>query len=414
MANRIDLGEVRSGLRLTHIVSVVAGASLVGMALLLRKAFQGHAGARIACLRIGLVGASLAISLVAAETLLRVYQFRVYPHGYWRIDAKTGLTCGVAGYHGVRKSEYGRVAISTNEYGFRGPIFNARNSGRKVLILGDSFVQACQVEYKATLGALLEARSAGRLQVMQVGIPGWGQGDQIRWLKEVGVKLNPDIVVVVVFLGNDLTIDNMKPGNLGSYGRRVTRDGLLLKGKSKAAEVPWLSLSNLALYKLVRLNLTTSRRTQATGKLSAKDSSSDPFPIPNYYRRFLPIYRLDERNDSVFQTFFSLVEMFEALSDRAGFKLVFTLIPWHAAMSDERFHRVLDHYSLPENAYDRTVAHRILNAFFARKGILHVDLKGAFESYGKPLEAYGKTDPHLSPTGHEWVAEALWKPIDGE
>jgi hypothetical protein len=105
--------------------------------------------------------------------------------------------------------------ISFNSAGMRDTEheFTPRPGVFRILLLGDSFMEAQQVTFEASMPYLLQeqlSRLTGKqIEVITAGVGGWGNDDELRWLSSYGVKYKPDLVVVAMTLHNDIT-DNRK------------------------------------------------------------------------------------------------------------------------------------------------------------------------------------------------------------
>jgi len=161
-----------------------------------------------------------------------------------------------------RTSEY-VAQVRTNSHGLRGDeIVEPRppEAGR-ILVSGDSFVEARQVPEPRSMVALLDAalneplnrastgRSRGQLcEVLNGGIAGWGTGEQYVYLRNEGLRLKPDLVVLVFYLGNDVSNNDRRAHpNRGWHvgpGFRLDAAGALeeLPLRVEADESPLVSL----------------------------------------------------------------------------------------------------------------------------------------------------------------------------
>jgi len=93
----------------------------------------------------------------------------------------------------------------------------------RILMLGDSFVQAVQVREGETAHQVLEEEldhqtSSQQVEVLSAGVGGWGTGQQLLYYRHEGRHYQPDLVLLMFFLGNDVK-DNLP-------GRGVTVEGL--------------------------------------------------------------------------------------------------------------------------------------------------------------------------------------------
>ncbi|MEW5959039.1 MAG: SGNH/GDSL hydrolase family protein [Chloroflexota bacterium] len=93
----------------------------------------------------------------------------------------------------------------------------------RILMLGDSFVQAVQVREPETAHQVLEDALNSRgasppVEVVSAGVGGWGTGQQLQYFRREGRRYQPDLVLLMFFLGNDVK-DNLP-------GRGVTVAGI--------------------------------------------------------------------------------------------------------------------------------------------------------------------------------------------
>ena len=89
----------------------------------------------------------------------------------------------------------------------------------RILMLGDSFVHAVQVDEAATAHQLLEDQlnrvelpAGDKVEVISAGVTNWGTNQQLIFYRDQGRQFSPDVVLLMAYLGNDL-LDNL-PGNV--------------------------------------------------------------------------------------------------------------------------------------------------------------------------------------------------------
>lgn len=128
-----------------------------------------------------------------------------------------GLTTGISeagthlrpGFEGrYRNAEYS-ISIAVNSRGLRGPeIAYPKAAGiYRILALGDSFTFGQGVEFDDAWPEMLEARTGPGTEVLNAG---WAAGSPIghlRFLTDSGPELDADLVLVAVFVGNDVVED---------------------------------------------------------------------------------------------------------------------------------------------------------------------------------------------------------------
>lgn len=120
-----------------------------------------------------------------------------------------------------------RNRFATNEQGYRGaPLRVAKPQGhRRVLLLGDSFTEAIQVDQTQTFAARL-TELAPQVEFVNAGVACYGTVQQLRYLEQTGLDLAPD-AVLLQYCSNDL-IDNIRRWFVGMGPRphaRLTAQG---------------------------------------------------------------------------------------------------------------------------------------------------------------------------------------------
>ncbi len=148
----------------------------------------------------------------------------------WRGKPHYQTTVNTEGYyHDLRLNSRG---MHDTEHPLDKPAHTTR-----ILLLGDSFVQAIHVDQTETAHQVLEDtlnhQSPGQtFEVVSAGVGGWGTGQQLRYYRAEGRQYQPDVVLLALFLGNDVK-DNLP-------GRGVTVAGV-------NSYAPYFVLSGTAL-----------------------------------------------------------------------------------------------------------------------------------------------------------------------
>lgn len=158
------------------------------------------------------LGMATALTLGLLEVVLRVVDPLGSPlehlRGFYRLDAQGRIETN-PGWQGTFTVDGRTTAARTNRDGLRGPDLPEKAPGeRRVLLLGDSFTWGLGVEFDeaipAQLERLLRADAAGPVRVGNAGM--WGTGPR-EWgytLERHRATFQPDLVVAVSYLGNDV------------------------------------------------------------------------------------------------------------------------------------------------------------------------------------------------------------------
>ena len=165
-------------------------------------------------LRIITMVCAVLIALLICEVALRLFveqeikRLAIYDEDIgWR-----GRPNGSGMY--VRKSENIRTRYDYNNLGFRDEdVTPKREGGRRVMILGDSFVENLEVEYTKTFPALVEKQLRSEdesLDVAVVGSQGYSTSQELLAFRKFQPQVGADLVLLIVYCGNDFE-DNMRP-----------------------------------------------------------------------------------------------------------------------------------------------------------------------------------------------------------
>jgi lysophospholipase L1-like esterase len=160
-------------------------------------------------LNLALVLGSLLAAVGMLEVALRVVGFSHV--AFYRADDRLGLRLR-ADIDGRFTGE-GKADVRTNSAGFRDrDRVEQKPAGRyRIAVLGDSYVEALQVDLEETFPAQLERRLNGcgafggkKVEVLNFGVSGYGTAQQLLTFRHFASRYSPDLVISAVFTGNDI------------------------------------------------------------------------------------------------------------------------------------------------------------------------------------------------------------------
>ena len=95
----------------------------------------------------------------------------------------------------------------------------------RIIAIGDSFTYGAGVSYDQAFVTLLEHGLKERnadVEILNMGVPGWGPHEELELLKSTAVNFKPDLVLLNVFVGNDIIPDgHFEPAMLVAGQRYV-------------------------------------------------------------------------------------------------------------------------------------------------------------------------------------------------
>jgi hypothetical protein len=153
--------------------------------------------------RFALAVVSLLVALLAAEAGVRF----LAPQPVGAASSLLRGPLNVPGDHPVRTAEYD-VVVHVNARGFVDREWGPK-TGSRVVVIGDSFVQAAQVPLENGFGRVLDA-ALPDAEVLSMGVPGAGTATALGLLETYALPMDPDVVLLGFLVANDVM--NNHPG----------------------------------------------------------------------------------------------------------------------------------------------------------------------------------------------------------
>lgn len=168
---------------------------------------------RLWLFRLVAVGVALLGALLVAELALRLFvvqegkRLATYDADLgWR-----GRPNGAGIY--ARTTDNIQISFRYNALGFRDHEVSPKGSdGKRLLILGDSFVESLEVDYPQTFGAQLEKSIQNRdprWDVTLIGSQGYSTAQELIAFRKYRSLVEPDVVLLCFYCGNDFQ-DNLR------------------------------------------------------------------------------------------------------------------------------------------------------------------------------------------------------------
>ena len=341
---------------------------------------------------------ALVLSLAAAELGVRLFAPQ---HIGLSHQDRYGLALH---YPGITRflPQYGHE-VSLNSAGMRDRehTLEKRTGTFRILLLGDSFMEALQVPADSMLATLMErdlTRATGRpVEVINAGVSGWGTGDELRYLTRYGLAYHPDLVVVAMTLHNDIS-DNLR------------RDWYTLQDGVLAARDPqpksWLQFkilelkaflaTSVQLYQLVR-RVRHGREMQQVGQ-ALRSHVVELFTVPSPPNIVLG-WQLTEH----------LLGAIRDTSKAAGSQMAVVLLPLRYQLADTTFAGFVKHAEMPPDRMGMYQPQTMIRRMADSLRIPVIDLLPAFQQWtaeGKP-SFYLDGDGHWTDAGHRLAADVV-------
>lgn len=340
--------------------------------------------------RLILLGFSLFVSALVAEVAVRLVRpqaVMTVSRGLYQPDPPRRYRIA-PGFRGTVTNQVEfDTEVSTNSLGLRGSEVGPKR-GLRILALGDSFtfgVGAQQEEtWPARLGEILRA------EVLNAGAPGFGVPDAVAWYKRYGVELDPDVVVLAVFLANDL--QDASP----DQPKVAVVDGALVVPGETGGLRRWIYY-NSHLFRLLKSSVLEGRVRSLLGM-------REPWAVRELRSEF-SLYSA-ELPGELRRGAEATEQAVTRLS--SGKRVLAVLIPSLPQVDPKRWQAVLGQLGLDPAQHDPRRPNRLFREIFERHGVPVLDLTDTFQkAVGRGERIYYPIDQHLTPAGYELMARTI-------
>jgi len=307
----------------------------------------------------------------------------------------------------------------------------------RIVILGDSFMEAFQVELQDSLPRLLEKKLKHRnVEVINFGVGAYGTAQEYLYLKEEVLKYKPNLVLMAFYPLNDtrnnswaLEKELMNREGLRTFGRpfaQISADGELrfkmpdLEKLNKWEKRQFNSIQGEAnktfweksvIYKFLN-NLLRARKAININNLKHNPNISFGSILkqfsPASYKKPLTIDQYRKMWDRAWSITYRLISETSNLSEKNGAAFVLFTVPAKVQVDDRIKKLVLKQY--PRLTFDLGKPNRNLLHFGALHRVRVLDLLPAFikahEQDKGPLFHKGGNS-HWNSTGHRVAVARL-------
>lgn len=373
--------------------------------------------ARLALLSLGLV-----VPLVVVEAALRLFGPVLpgnYNTGSFLTTHPTFGRFHVLGFDGwVKTSEY-TSRITINSLGLRGRerTYAKPDGVRRVLVLGDSFVEGAQVHDSQGLVSRLEETlnetEPGRYEVLNGGVGGWGTGQQYVFLANEGYRYEPDLVLIVLYLGNDI-YDNSyqlqgRPKNPHEPYFVFEDDGSLRQLDFRVRKSEDVD-PTVALLRS-RTLLWNVFETGVLAKLEEEGEDTQELRLNRFNLNKMGVYSNDpnERQLDAWKVTLALVERIRAFADDHGAATGLVVVPASWQVYDGEWNELIEANKLKPSAWSSDFPNQYLAQRAATIQTPMLDLLPALRGAGEHTSAslYFSSDKHWTADGHAVAAREV-------
>ncbi len=293
----------------------------------------------------------------------------------------------------------GAVRIFTDHEGYRVSAAGRVEAERSILVLGDSYMAAFQVEYEESVPGRLEAGLANAglpVSVRNTGVTSWDPPHYLMRARHALARERFDMTLVFVYLGNDIV-----PSRTDAYRPRVPVGNRRLRLPRRVSRREFV---NSLLYPVDEFLKANSHMY-----VMAKNASKVLLMRTGLTARVDPVeLRVSEAEAPRWTVTADILSDIAAESARYGTPTLFVLIPTAYQVNRQEFEDYLRGFGIDESVLDIDQPNRIMRSKLAERGLEFVDTKEALRAAHEAGEkVHGRVDPHFSAGGHAVVARML-------
>ena len=284
-----------------------------------------------------------------------------------------------------------RIAINAQGVRDDEPIGPKPPNERRIVVLGDSLVMSVQVDAPQTFCQLLEDRlnragSAIRYRVINAGVQGYGPVEELLFFRNVARRVEPDLVIATVFVGNDAE------EALGSAARLHERPLTERISESTITRLRRIVRRSMVL-QILRLRVVA-----VTSRLTSRIAPPEP-PLQSYAEH--PAPRIAEG----LRIARECIEQIAAEATAVGARTMVMLMPARFQVNDVDYGYLKAAVEAAGGRLLRDEATRRFDAAISPLGIPRFDALPPLRLAGP--DVFFLQTVHLTPRGHVVVADAL-------
>lgn len=294
----------------------------------------------------------------------------------------------------------GTVQFVTDSRGFRIGAGERQSGERRILLLGDSFMEAREVEYEESLAGLLESRLSSQLgetvEVWNAGVSDWEPSHYALQARSILATDSVDLVIIALYLGNDI----VKTQTMRFPPRpRLVRHEFRMPQSLTPSEFVDAILYPINDKLEERSHLFLLIKYAIQSVMLGGALSSDYFPS-SLRSRLASDGRWDVTAD--------ICADIAATAAQRGIPTLVVLVPAVQQTDSAVVNRFLSGFDVDPEAVDIDQPTRIMSGKLGDRGLETLDPLPAFREEGEGL--YFRVGYHLNREGHQRLADIVVPP----
>ena len=362
-------------------------------------------------INLSLLSGSLVVGLIILEVVLRTLTpFTIgHPRELYRNSKTLGYEYRPR-FEGVYKTYHNfNTKIKINSKGLRDYEYpyDKPEGVVRILVLGDSFTAGLEVGMEDTYPKVLERllndsekNKNRRYEVINAGVPGYSTVQELQYLKEHGIKYEPDLVIVGFCMTNDYK-DNyfrLKRYVEGNQFKDVLRTAE--NGSGFFPRVKVYLRKHTLLYPLLVGRL---KQSVWLNRLLVKFNISGPSTFEEFQ------INVPGHLKKVWGYTEEILREMNSFSREHSARLTVVMIPFQYQMSISRWQRDKNKHGLDDKDFYIDNPQRVLSDICRKENIPVFDLTNSLREQSEKTKVYIENDGHWTKHGHEYAAKEIYR-----
>jgi hypothetical protein len=294
--------------------------------------------------------------------------------------------------------------------GFFPAEFGKKNGACRILGISDSYGQNGRGKWN--YHDFLQKRfdelyGSRKVEVINAGIAATGPGYYWNTIERHGDLIQPDVVLIGFFIGNDFLELKFDEIRIGQY---ITEPRELF-----ARFLGYLQFKNLWVYqfsqKRSKVLVDQFKKKRETGRVAAKEKGT--FSRENFLfiersrltvceQGFRPWYNKAWKDDA--DVFLKMKQW----CDKRGIKLIVAVFPDEFQVDHGLLKEVMEKYNIKSDKIDLLYPNKLLKDYFEQYDILYIDLTAALQEAAKFKKLYLINDTHWNEAGNREAGDLIF------
>ncbi len=319
-------------------------------------------------------------------------------------------------HHAIISNSTGRIVtpefnmqIKANSLGLRDYEIPEKSQKYRIAMLGDSFTFGYGVNASETFSKQLEKELGDNYEVINIGIPSYSPILEYLYLREDGIKLEPDMVILnfdMSDVGDDAIYES-----LGVFDE----NGNLLKVPPEPTETNPFRLLIKRIKILQRLqtaiyNVYINLNNRPIIKYS-------PYIGNIYTDKFAILRDTNKTFEEEWNRSFKYIEKINDILKEKNIKFIVVTYPYGHQISTTEWSKGRFLWNFEENRLYTDKPAQIISDFGRRENITVINTFGSFKDFKQNnpgIMLYLQHDGHFTSAGNEVLADIIYKNLIGD